>query len=100
MYVLKFDSTSTDKMIKLTHEVYINNLIGVECDCSLGSFDLYMQEARVYKDMIIFMTKIDLTSNTVTVHPMPGQKIGSYDTMILATPGQGAIILSDGENLI
>jgi hypothetical protein len=48
------------------------------CDASSGSFSFNLPSAITVKQVTIYIKKIDLTVNTVTVNPILGQMIDQY----------------------
>lgn len=100
MLILKFNAGSVDKKIRVIREGDKNDFVVVSCDCTDGSFSVYFEDARMYKNMIIIINKSDATANTLTLYPSPGQLIGGEEYKVLTALNQGAIIVSDGQNLL
>jgi hypothetical protein len=68
----------------------------VLCDATLGNQTLTLPRATDIKDGSLFIKKIDLSTNTVTLTPQGSDLIDGNSTFVLGVQNQSILLCSDG----
>ena len=96
---LHVSGTFAHKVVRVTTTPFtVENATVFLADATTMALQLNLPDATTIPDRVYFITKVDSTSNTVTVTPFSGQTINGASSETIFTQYVSIQIVSDGNN--